>query len=437
MDNRHLSNSREAFLLEQDWHIAQSALSLLSTVIIPLKEMKREEAFYLEEKVLEIQQLLKGFTENHSFVLGKVMEPNRFTSTDYPVEFMEYIRTAPQEALFEKFQETSNGMKEQEIQEFAKAVTHGYHSLFLLINKLDIVRKQLVSKKIGLLNLRKKKHLANTEDYTEKLLEAKKLIKKRLLSLIQSRYKEVVQLFEYKWLFVYLREVFSPKLDFPKMEKEELRDSFQSLQVEVNTNLMKVSEDDLWLLGNHVFEKYGQLLNQELHFMGEGQMGQVNDAKAFRENVIQAVITRKDASYLLLLLSLMTNEDFIERLHEEILLFRQLYQLLNASLLAVIQKYENGDLAELASLGIVESEELFTQFINVLGFRYDTSYDDLSSGIPVNIETCSTLDVERTTNPAEDMFVSKVHYRGIFHHHTCIRRNLVTVYNFQLEAEKE
>ncbi|OLO26333.1 hypothetical protein BTR23_23505 [Alkalihalophilus pseudofirmus] len=436
MEHHQLSNSRETFLLEQDWHIGHSTLSLLSTVATPIKEIKKDENLHIEEIVYEVQQLLMHFTENHSFVLGIDIEPERFTSRDYPVQFIEYLRSTSQEGLYEKFENFSRGMKDQDIENYGKDVTQVYILLLHSIDKLVEFRHQLLLKKVGLLNFKKKKHLANIVEYTDKLIEVRTLIKPRLISLIRLRYKEIVHLFEYKMLFVYLQQVFSPKEDFPVIEDEALEDSLQALQTVVINHLIKVSEDDLWLLGNHVFERYSQLVEHELDFIYTGQRGKLEDAKLFREKLIQAFVKHEDLSYLILLVPLLRNEDFTHRIHEEILPFRQLYQLLNASLLAVIQKYENGDLAALSSLGIVDSEETFIQFIHVLGFYYDSSYNDLSSGIPVNIETCSTLDVERTTIPAQDMFVSKVHNRGIFHNDTCIRRNLVTVYQFQLEEEK-
>ncbi|WP_366161239.1 hypothetical protein ABXS71_20610 [Bacillus infantis] len=431
--------NREQFQLEVDWYVVNATNQLLSIIAKPLLELDKKNHLRLVEaltkRTLSIQQLLNYIQENTVCTLGKDVAQERFKSSDYPSNFLTYIQRAPIEKLYIEFKEKTDQTTE-DLTDTSQTMTKAYLYVLKCANVLLNYIELNVKKAPAILQFKKKQLVKSLEEYTSDLINAINYFTPRVYQLIEWNFKDVLSLFEYKSLYLYLDKISSVNINQLRFSDEALKDTIETLQHDLESKLLKVMEKDLWYLGNHVFEEIGQSFGLNMEFLRSNGHYTPQEAKTYRNALTEFIELLSQEKKVELLAELILNEDFSDTIRERILEFKEIFQLLDKSLLEVIERYENFDMENLDSDFVLDEDKMFFSFLKNLGFHYDQRYDDLERNGALQMEYCTTLDVKVTDIPGKDMLISDVHKKGILHKDKCIRRNLVTVYQFEMKEEE-
>ena len=427
------NNVPERVLLEKDWYIIKAGITLIKILEKPLKELepKKNQIYFNStfNNIGLIEDILKSLIESNKFALGIEILPERFKVSDYPSDFLKFLKEEWFSIPFIEFDESNSTTQSNKT--LGLEITRAYIYLINCIKELEQMIDISKSNSKGLFSFKKKQQLNSIDAYWIDLIELKTEVDNRMKVLLETYYEGVLDLVEYKLLFIYLDSLASPNIVYPVLAEEALQDTSERLRKDINEILYKVKENDLFFLGNHVIEDLCTSFDLKLNFQDAPNFSDVTEAKQYREKLMNFSFQLYKKDLYIKLAPLIVDDHFIHALTSQKLEFKGIYQEINQAFLQLIDRYENFSLEKLTEEKILDDKSEFFLFLHNLGFRYDSRYDDISSGKTLDLNYSSTLDTEFTDNPAKHFMVSEVHQRGILHKDSCIRRNLVTVFKIE------
>lgn len=428
-----VNNPLERLLLEKDWYLIQAGIALVTILVKPLKDLEpaknQTTIMIVFKEIRDIEETMKAIKDNYDFTLGIDNMPERFKVSDYPSDFLKFIKKGFSSIPITEDDETTSTVHTTKL--MGQEITRAYIQLVDCIKELDKMINSSNARSKGLFSFKRKQLLNSVQVYWEDLSALKEEVDNRMTTLLNTYYEEVLDLVEYKFLFLYLDGLASLALDLPVLAENALQDTSERLREEITEILFHIRENDLFFLGNHVIEDLGTSFNLKINFQAASNFSNVAEAAHYREKLMDLSFCLYKKELYRKLAPLIMDDNFMHALTSQKLEFKGLYQEINRAFLELINRYENFSVEKLTEEKILDDRQVFFLFLNNLGFRYDSRYDDISAGKTLDINYSSTLETEFTDNPAKHFMVSEVHQRGILHKNSCIRRNLVTVFKME------
>ncbi len=246
-----------------------------------------------------------------------------------------------------------------------------------------------------------------------------------------KHYEQLLDLFHYKCVFLYFKHlVITP--NHSSRVSEELQDALDTMRETAVVRLDAVRKDDLWILGNHEFEKV---------FIPFGMNGDVQllkhvsttAARKERIKLMNIIAHFPYDTFLQSFVHLESNVSFIAHLQKMQPELKRLYKSLNECVIALLQLYEHFDVEPFVAKDVLDDKDDVVAMLGSLKFFYD----DVEEGRPFIIERCETLQVVDTRWPERDFTVKTVHERGLLYRDHYLRKNLVTIYRLQTDNSSD
>lgn len=416
----------QQYQLEVDYHILLAVNTLINRLIedfCDFNKIKSHEQIQDLTKVSEmVDPKLKQVKNSWPFILGDKLLIERLKVMDYPKDGLGFLLNHNEEIFsttYSKYTEAQVKQPPNKIIDVSKAIGGIYLSIRMLSDLKIIEKKPLI---------RRKELYKSIEEQIKDIHSVFPYLDKRLYEIYENLYPDMIDLFHYKIIYLYFQQVVS-RSQIEDVNNVVLEDAYLTFKEKVVGYLGKVNANDLWFLGNHEFEK----LFKKWDITGKLQhtilSNPLEKAQKNRNKVIEEVLDNRYLEMILLVEGLRSNQDFITRFIQSQPEFKLMFKPLDECVVELFKFYEEYEIESLVDMGLLDSLKQVQPFFK----KFNIDYDSLRVGTLLDPESCITLEIEKTNDPALDNEVKVIHEQGIIHRNHHIRKNLVTVFVLDVE----
>lgn len=416
----------DQFEFELDYYVMKASHMLVTYLTEEFYHFDKQKYSFTLHKLAKVSEVLyeqlSYIEQEWDIVLGKKVLIDELQVESYPKEVVEFL-LENRKRLFEETKGHYSEIRTEYVEAIfidgKKRLLTCMESLVTLSN-LSIDHKKLFKKSI----YRTIKDLLNN---VHSLIMP--FLYHRISNYIDQLHPDLANLFIYKIGFLYFQLLVSHP-GIKQDTDETLVEAYDTFKEKVSNRLEKIALSDLWFLGNHEFEK----CFCELRIKGELQQSKIKlNSLQFdqrRTTLIDVISQFPNQLVNRTLVRLLNDETFYNQLHSMRLELKQLFHEINKSVVDLIGLYEDFELDYLITHRALASKESTLVLLKKLYFQYD----ELEVGDLLQTERCETLKSEMTSDPTKDHSIKAIHEQGIMYKNEYIRKNLVTIYLFDIEA---